>query len=185
MDPERWNSMWMIEPAKETFLAMNDIINGIQDEMWKNLMPPVIVNEYALWKWDTMKYAPHQRWLQGGDPQSAAYFVPPSNVTRDSWQSYSLLDNEGQQISITNALAGAGNEKTATTNVMNAQLSAGKQDFILEMLEKTCLIPSAQMDIRFAKKFAHKMSLNLIVAAAAAKASGTGDTSWQKTQNPV
>jgi len=96
--------------------------------------------------------------------------VPPSNVTRDSWQSYSLLDNEGQQISITNAMAGAGNEKTATTNVMNAQLSAGKQDFILEMLEKTCLIPSAQMDIRFAKKFAHKMSLNLIVAAAAAKA---------------
>jgi hypothetical protein len=157
----------MVEPAKDTIIAMNDIFNGVLDEMWANLMPPVIVNKHALWDWDTMIYAPQQRWLVGGDPMTAANFVQGSAVTRDAWNSYSLLDNEAQQTSVTNSMSGAGKEKTATTNVMNAQLSAGKLDFVLKMYEVTALIPSAQMDIRFAKKFAKQETLDLIVTMAA------------------
>ena len=168
LDTERFNPVGMVEPAKDTIIGMNDIFNGVLDEMWKNLMPPVIVNKHALWDWDTMAYAPNQRWLVGGDPHNAANFVQPSSVTRDAWTTYGLLDNEAQQTSVTNSMAGAGKEKTATTNVMNAQLSAGKLDFILKMYEITCLIPSAQMDIRFAKKFAKQATLDLIVTIAAA-----------------
>ncbi len=169
MDIERFNSMGMIEPAKDTIVAMNDLYNNISDETNKNLNLPVIVNKHALWDWDTMIYAPNQRWMVGGDPSSAAFFVPPSSISRDAWQSYGLLDNEAQQTSVTNSMAGAGKEKTATTNVMNAQLSAGKLDFILKMVEVTFLIPSAQMDIRFAKKFAKQLTLDLIVTMGAHK----------------
>ena len=167
LDTERFNSMGMVEPAKDTILAQNDVFNGITDEMWKNLMQPVIVNSAALWDWGTMKYAPHQRWLLQGSPKDAIDFVPQTSVSRDAWQTLGFLDNETQQTSVTNAMAGAGKEKTATTNVMNAQLSAGKFDFILKMVEVTFLIPSAQMDIRFAKKFAKQETLDLIVGMAA------------------
>jgi hypothetical protein len=166
IDTDRFISTGMVEPAKDTITGMNDMINGIFDETWKNLNPPVIVNKHALWDWDTMLYAPRQRWLVGGDPMNAAQFVQPSSVTRDAWSTYGLLDNEAQQTSVTNAMAGAGKEKTATTNVMNAQLSASKFDFALEMFEKSLLIPSAQMDVRFAKKFAKQETLDLIVGAA-------------------
>ena len=167
MDTERFNSVGLIEPAKDTITAMNDVFNGISDEMWKNLMSPIVINKHALWDWDTMTYAPGQRWMVAGDPSKALLPLPPSNVTRDAWQTYGLLDNETQQTSVTNSMAGAGKEKTATTNVMNAQLSASKLDFVLKMFEITCLIPSAQMDIRFAKKFAKQETLDLIVAVAA------------------
>jgi len=166
LDPKRWHSMGMIEPTKDTVTGMNDIFNGILDEMWQNLMPPVIVNKHALWDWDTMMFAPQQRWLIGGDPNANINFVQPSSISRDAWQSYGLLDNEAQQTSVTNAMAGMGKEKTATTNVMNAELSANKLDHIVKMVEQTFLIPSAQMDIRFAKKFAHPLSLSLIVGIA-------------------
>ena len=169
LDPERFNSTGMVEPVKDTVTAMNDIFNGSLDEMWKNLHPPVIINKAALWDWDTMVYAPHQRWLMSGDPNGAVNFVQPSNISRDVWQSYGLLDSEAQQIAITNAMAGAGKEKTATTNVMNAQLSAGKLDFVLQMVEMSLLIPSAQMDIRFAQKFAKPETLNLILTIASKK----------------
>jgi len=111
-------------------------------------------------------FAPQQRWLIGGDPHANINFVQPSSITRDAWQSYGLLDNEAQQTSVTNAMAGMGKEKTATTNVMNAELSANKLDHIVKMVEQTFLIPSAQMDMRFAKKFAHPLSLSLIVGIA-------------------
>ena len=167
MDTERFNATGLIEPAKDTITAMNDVFNGISDEMWKNLMNPIVVNKHALWDWDTMTYAPGQRWMVAGDPSKALLPLPSSNITRDAWQTYGLLDNETQQTSVTNSMAGAGKEKTATTNVMNAQLSASKLDFVLKMIEITFLIPSAQMDIRFAKKFAKQETLDLIIAVAA------------------
>ena len=169
LDTERFNSQGMVEPTKDTITAMNDIFNGTLDAMWQNLMPPTVVNSAALWDWDTMVYAPQQRWILSGDPHSSVQFVNPPNVARDAWQSYGILDNEAQQMAITNAMAGAGKEKTATTNVMNAQLSAGKLDFIVHMIENTILIPSAQMDIRFAKKFAKQQTLDLIVTMASIK----------------
>ena len=42
-------------------------------------------------------------------------------------------------------------------------MSAGKLDFLVKMIEATGLIPSAQMDIRFAKKFAHPLTFQLIL----------------------
>ena len=90
-------------------------------------------------------------------------FKEGSNITRDAWQKHSLLDNEIQQTTVTNAMSGLGKEKTATTNVMNAQLTAGKLDFLVKMTEQTFLIPSAQMDVRFAQKFAHPLTFQTIL----------------------
>lgn len=163
LDSERWQSMGMVEPIKDLQTAINDNINAMFDEIWQNLMPPVIVNKFALWDWDTMQYAPQQRWLVGGNPNDAIAFPQPSNVTRDAWQKHALLDQELQQMSVTNSMQGLGKEKTATTNVMNAQLTAGKLDFIVKMVETTALIPSAQMDVRFAKKFAHPLTFRAIL----------------------
>ncbi len=143
--------------------AMSDNINAGFDEMNQNLMPPVIVNKYALWDWDTMLYAPQQRWLVGGNPAESIMWKEASNVTRDFWQRHGLLDNEIQLTTVTNSMQGAGREKTATTNVLNAQLTAGKLDFLVKMIEVTGLIPSAQMDVRFAKKFAHPLTFQMIV----------------------
>lgn len=163
-DAERWHSMGQVEPFKDIQTALNDNINAAFDEIWQNLMPPVVVNKFALWDWDTMQYAPGQRWLVGGPPADSIYFKEPSNITRDSWQKHALLDNEIQLTSsITPPMHGMGKEKAATTNVLNAQMSAGKLDFIIKMIEQTGLIPSAQMDVRFAKKFAHPKTFQFIL----------------------
>jgi len=54
-----------------------------------------------------------------------------------------VIDNEiNLTSSVTPPMQGVGKEKTATTNVLNAQMSAGKMDFILKMVEVTGLIPS-------------------------------------------
>jgi len=42
-------------------------------------------------------------------------------------------------------------------------MSAGKLDFLVRMIETTALIPSAQMDIRMAKRFAHPLTLQIII----------------------
>lgn len=162
-DEERWNSIGMIEPIKDIQTAINDNINAIFDETWQNLMSPAVFNKFAMWDWDTVQYAPGQKWMMAGDPRASVYFKEPSYVTRDAWQKHGLLDAELQQTSVSNAIQGLGKEKTATTNVMNAQMSAGKLDFILKMVEKTALIPSAQMDILFAKKFAHRLTFQAIL----------------------
>jgi hypothetical protein len=60
-------------------------------------------------------------------------------------------------------MQGLGKEKAATTNIMNAQMSAGKLDFLIAMFELTGLIPSCQMDVRFAKKFAHSATFKKIL----------------------
>lgn len=162
-DAERWNSIGMVEPIGDLYTAINDNVNAMFDEINQNLMPPVVVNKFALWDWDTMIYAPQQRWLVGGSPSESIYFKEGSNITRDAWQKHALLDNEIQLTTVTNSMSGAGREKTATTNVMNAQLTAGKLDFLVKMIETTALIPSAQMDVRFASKFAHPLTFEMIV----------------------
>jgi hypothetical protein len=155
LDPERWQSMGQVEPVKDLQTGISDNINAAFDEIWQNLMPPAVVNKFALWDWDTMQYAPQQRWLVGGNPSESIMWKEPSNITRDAWQKHLLLDNELQlTTSITPPMQGLGKEKAATTNVMNAQMSAGKLDFLIAMFEMTGLIPSVQMDVRFAKKFA-------------------------------
>lgn len=163
LDSERWQSMGMVEPIKDLQTAINDNINAMFDEIWQNLMPPVVFNKFALIEWDTIQYAPGQRWMIGGNPKDNILFPTPSNITRDAWQKHALLDQELQQMSVTNSMQGLGKEKTATTNVMNAQLTAGKLDFIVKMVETTALIPSAQMDVRFAKKFAHPLTFEAIL----------------------
>ena len=163
-DPERWQSIGMVEPFKDVQTALNDNINAMFDEIWQNLMPPVVVDKFALWDWDTMQYAPQQRWLVGGPPEQAIKFKEPSNISRDAWQKHILLDSEIQLTSaVTPPMQGAGKEKAATTNVLNAQMSAGKLDFIVRMIEQTALIPSSQMDIRLAKKFAHPLTFEMIL----------------------
>ncbi|TES93498.1 MAG: hypothetical protein E3J94_01375 [Desulfobacteraceae bacterium] len=162
-DPKRWQSMGEIEPIKDLQTSINDNINAGFDEMNQNLHPPVIVNKYGLWDWDTMVHAPGQKWLTGGPPKDSVYFKEATNISRDVWQKHALLDNEIQLMTVTNAMSGGAKEKTATTNVMNAQLTAGKLDFVIKMIETTGLIPSAQMDVRFAKKFAHKLTFETIL----------------------
>ena len=162
-DAERWNSMGLAEPIMDMQTGINDNINAMFDEIWQNLMPPVVVNKFALWDWDTMQYAPQQRWLVGGNPAESIYWKEPSNITRDAWQKHNLLDSEIQLSAVTNAMHGAAKEKTATTNVMNAQMTQGKLDFLVKMVETTGLIPSAQMDVRFAKKFAHRLTFATIL----------------------
>jgi len=162
-DLNRWQSVGMVEPIKDMAIGINDNINAMFDEIWQNLMPPVVVNKFALWDWDTMQYAPQQRWLVGGDPNQHIMFKEPSNITRDAWSKHSLLDSEIQLTTVTNSMQGVAKEKTATTNVMNAQMTAGKLDFLVKMVEVTCLIPSAQFDIKFAKKFAHPATFKAIL----------------------
>ena len=72
-DAERWQSMGMAESIKDMQVAINDNINAMFDEIWQNLMPPVIVNKFSLWDWDTMQYAPQQRWLVGGQSRRIYY----------------------------------------------------------------------------------------------------------------
>lgn len=164
LDPERWQSIGVVEPFKDIQTALNDNMNAMFDEIWQNLMPPVVVDKHGMWDWDTMIYAPQQKWLTGGSPRESLYFKEPSNITQDAWQKHVLLDSEIQLSSaVTPPMQGAGKEKAATTNILNAQMSAGKLDFVLKMVETTFLIPNAQMDIRFARKFAHPLSAPLLL----------------------
>ena len=166
-DEERWQSVGMAEPIMDLQTALNDNINATFDSIWQNLFPPTVFNENFEWNWDTIKYAPHQKWIGSFPinvpPSAAVHFKEPSNVTSDAWRRHALFDSEIQQTSVTNAVQGVAKEKTATTNMLNAQMSAGKLDFILRMVEKTALIPSAQMDIAFAKKFAHPLTFAAIL----------------------
>lgn len=163
-DEERWQSMGQIEPFKDISAAMNDNINAMFDEINKNLHPPVVVNKFALWDWDTMVYAPNQRWLVGGNPAESFLPMQSTRITTDAWNRHSLFDAEIQLTSsVTPSIQGAGREKTATLATLNAQYSMGKLDFLVKMIEQTALIPSAQMDIMLAKKFAHPLTLQTIV----------------------
>jgi hypothetical protein len=163
-DEERWHSMGMVEPFKDLQTALNDNINAVFDKTWQELMPPVVINKFALWDYDTMEYAPRQRWLVGGNPSESILPLTGQRVTMDAWQNHQLFDTEIQLTSaITPPMQGGAKEKAATTNVMNAQFSAGKLDFLIKMIEKTGLIPSAQMDVMFAKKFAHRATFKFIL----------------------
>ncbi len=164
LDTERWQSTGQVEPIKDLQTAISDNINATFDEIWQNLMQPVVVNKFALWDWDTMEYAPRQRWLVGGNPNEAIMFRPSTDVTKDAWQKHMLLENiVDLTTSVTPPIQGMGQEKAATTNIMNAQMSAGKLDFLIKMIEITGLIPDAQMDVRFAKKFAHPKTFEKIL----------------------
>uniref|UniRef100_A0A6H1Z7F0 Portal protein n=1 Tax=viral metagenome TaxID=1070528 RepID=A0A6H1Z7F0_9ZZZZ len=165
-DEERWQSIGMIEPIRDLQTATNDNLNAMFDEINKNLMPPVVVNKFALWDWDTMTYAPRQRWLVGGNPQEAFVPMPSTNISRDAWSKHGLLNAEIDLTSaITPPMQGSGKEKTATLATLNAQYSMGKLDFLVKMIEQTLLIPSAQMDVMFAKKFAHALTFQTIIGA--------------------
>lgn len=164
LDEERWQSMGMVEPVKDLQTALNDNINAMFDKTWQELMPPVIVNKFALWDWDTMQYAPRQRWLVGGNPAESILPMQGQRITADAWQNHMLFDSEIQLTAAVNTpMQGAGKEKAATTNVLNVQMSAGKLDFIVKMVEQTALVPNAQMDVMFAKKFAHPMTFKMIL----------------------
>jgi len=166
-DEERWQSVGLVEPIFDSITMMNDNINAVFDETWKNLMPITIMNKASLWDMDTIKRAPGHMWMgyfpAGQSIDNAVHFQPPSSVTRDAWQKHALLEDEVQKTSVSNSMQGMGREKTATTNVLNTQMSAGKLDFILKMIEKTALIPSAQLDIVMAKKFAHPLTFMAIL----------------------
>ncbi len=165
-DEERWQSTGMVEPFKDVSTALNDNINAMFDEIWKNLHPPVVVNKFALWDWDTMVYAPGQRWLVGGNPAESFLPMSGTTITRDAWNKHSLLNAEIDLTSaITPPMQGSGKEKTATLATLNSQYSMGKLDFLVKMIEQTALIPSAQMDVAFAKKFAHPLTFQTIIGS--------------------
>ena len=164
LDSERWEGMGIVEPAKDVFVAMDDNINAMFDEIWKNLMPPTIFNKFALVEWDTIQHAPAQKWMVGGKPEDAVMFPRQTDITRDAWQKHLLLDGEGQLItSVTPPTQGMDKSKTATQGMLNAQFSTAKLDFLTKMIEVTWLVPSAQMTMRFAQKFAHPLTFIAIL----------------------
>ena len=159
LDPERWNSMGLIEPMTGLFDALNDNINAMFDEIWMNLQPPVIIDEFAVEDWDSIRYAPGQKWLTQGNPGDHFLFHRPSNITSDAWQKHMLLKDEIELTTSTTApVQGQDKSKTATQGVMNAQFSLGKLDFLVTMIEQTLLVPDADMTLRFAQKFAHPLT---------------------------
>lgn len=165
-DPERWHSMGQVEPSKDIMSAIDDNINAMFDEIWQNLMPPTVFNKFAMVEWDTIQYAPQQKWMVGGNPNDSVMFTRPSNITTDAWQKHVLLDSEQQLTSsVTNNLQGAGKEKTATQGVLNTQFSTDKLDFLVMMYEQTVMKPDAQLTIRFAQKFAHPITFVAILGA--------------------
>lgn len=158
-DPERWHSMGIVEPAKDVFTAQDDNLNAMFDEIWKNIMPPVMMNKYAVQDWDTIKWAPSQVWLMQGNPNDSVMIPRGTEITRDAWQKHALLEQEHRIItSVTPPIQGMGKEQTATQGVLSAQFSTGKLDFIIKIIEQTWLIPSCEMTMRFAQKFAHPLT---------------------------
>jgi len=159
LDSERWQSMGMVEPFKDIQTALNDNINAMFDEIWKNLMPPTAFNKLALVEWDTIQHAPNQKWMMAGNPNEIIMMPRPTNITTDAWQKHLLFDSEIQLTSsITPPTQGMDKSKTATQGVLNAQFSTGKLDFLVLMIEQTLLIPSAEMTMRFAQMFAHPLT---------------------------
>jgi hypothetical protein len=164
LDPERWQSQGLVEPAKDVFTAMDDNLNAMFDEIWKNLMPPVIFNKYMVDEWDTIKWAPSQKWLMKGAPGDNVLIPRGTEVTQDAWQKHLMLDDEGRLItSVMPATQGLDKSKTATQGVINTQFSTGKLDFLVKMIEVTWLVPSVQMTMRFAQKFAHPLTFIAIL----------------------
>jgi hypothetical protein len=166
LDPERWHSAGQIEPSKDIFTAIDDNINAMFDEIWRNLMPPTVFNKFALVEWDTIQHAPGQKWMVGGNPNDAVMFPRPSNITGDAWQKHVLLDSEQEKTnSVTSNIQGAGKEKTATQGVLNTQFSTDKMDLLLMIYESTVMRTDAKMTIRFAQKFADPMTFIAILGA--------------------
>jgi hypothetical protein len=159
LDPERWQSQGVVEPAKDVMIAQDDNINAMFDEIWHNLFPPIIVNKYAQAEWDTIKWAPSQMWQAAGNPAENFMITKGSNITTDAWQKHALLEGEIQTITpVTHNIAGAGKENTATLGALNATFSSAQLDFVVKMVEVTWLIPSSKMTLRFAQKFGHPMT---------------------------
>ncbi len=166
-DPERWQSVGTIEPVKDIYAAQDDNLNAMFEGIWKGLMPPVIVNQYGVHDWDSIKYAPNQVWKSVGNPSDNFLFPRMTDIPADAWNKHAMLESEGQLItSVTPGVSGMGKEKTATMGVLNTQYSTGKLDFIVWMLSYTWLIPSAQMSLRFAQKFAHPLTFLTILGEA-------------------
>lgn len=160
IDPERWQSQGVVEPAKDIFIAQDDNINAMFDEIWRNLFPPTIVNKFAQVEWDTIKHAPGQLWQQAGNPNENFMPMRPSNITTDAWQKHALLEGEIQLVTpVSHNIAGAGKESTATLGALNATFSSSQLDFIVKMVEVTWLVPSAKMSLRFAQKFSHPLTI--------------------------
>ena len=164
IDPEKFLSMGLIEPMKDLQVAVNDNINAMFDEIWRNLMPPTIFNKFSLVEWDTIVHAPGQKWLVGGNPAESVMFAKPTTTMGDAQWKHVLLDNEIQlTTSVNPTTQGRDLSPTATQGVMNAQFSTGKLDFIIKMLECTWLVPSSRMTLRFAQLFAHPLTIVAIL----------------------
>ena len=164
LDPERWEGMGMIEPVKDIFEFQDDNMNGMFDEIWKNLMPPVIFNKFAVQEWDSIKWAPSQKWLMQGNPSDNVLITRGSEISRDGWQRHSLLEDEGRLVtSVTPGVQGQDQSKTATQGVLNTQFSTGKLDFLIKMIEVTWFVPSSEMTLRFAQMFAHPLTFLSII----------------------
>jgi hypothetical protein len=167
LDSERWQSQGMVEPAKDIYNAMDDNVNAMFDEIWKNLMPPVMMDKFAVQDWDSIKWAPSQIWLMRGNPRESVMIPRGSEITRDAYSKHQMLDSEGQLItSITPSAQGRDASNTATQGALNAQFSSSKLDFIVEMVEASWLVPSVHMTVRFAQKFAHPLTFISILGEA-------------------
>ena len=159
LDSERFNAVGIVEPAKDVFAAIDDNVNAMFDEIWKNLMPPTFVNKFMVDEWDSIKWAPSQIWLMKGNPTEAAFVSRGTNITGDAWTKHMMLDAEGQQLTgITPPVQGMGKDKTATMGVLNTQFSIGKLDFLIKLIEVTWLVPDSKMTLRFAQRFAHPLT---------------------------
>lgn len=168
LDAERWQSQGVLEPAKDVFIAQDDNLNAMFDEIWRNLFPPTVINKFAPGiEWDTIKWAPSQMWLVGGNPNDNILVTRGTEITRDAWTKHQMLEGEIQTITpVTHSIAGMGKEKTATLGALNATFSSSQLDFIVKMVEVTWLIPSSKMTLRFAQKFAHDLTFIAILGKA-------------------
>uniref|UniRef100_A0A6M3KF23 Portal protein n=2 Tax=viral metagenome TaxID=1070528 RepID=A0A6M3KF23_9ZZZZ len=164
IDAERWQSQGVVEPAKDVFIAQDDNVNAMFDEIWRNLFPPTMVNKFNVQEWDQIKWAPSQIWPIAGNPSDSVVVTGGTEITRDAWQKHALLESEIQTITpVTHNIAGAGKENTATLGALNATFSSAQLDFIVKMIEVTWLIPSSKMSLRFAQKFAHPLTIIAIL----------------------
>lgn len=164
IDPERWEAQGLVEPAKDIFVAIDDNVNAMFDEIWKNLMPPTMMNKHAVQEWDSIKWAPSQIWMMQGNPSENVMIPRGTEITRDAWQKHGMLDAESQLItSVTPAVQGTDASRTATQGALNVQFSTNKLDFITRMIEVTWLIPTSRMTTRFAQKFAHPLTFLAIL----------------------
>jgi hypothetical protein len=159
LDAKKWWSTGQIEPIADLQTMMNDNVNAMFDEIWRNLTPPILVNKYGLHEWDTMVNAPGQIWQIAGPPRDQIEITRPSQITGDAWMKHRLFDNEIQlSSSVTPDVSGKSIADTATQGVLNSQFSSAKFDLMIMLFEQSLLIPSVEMTFRFAQKFAHPMT---------------------------